>query len=119
MTNQRNKILLVEVCAMPKMYRGFYFHDETPQDLMEALYYIHKNLLRVRILYGDKVLGTIWQHTEYGYIHKTSGDKPTLIIIHNTGRFTGTNQLLENCIMRIEYANKKDGNELYDFKPIN
>lgn len=101
---------------MLKEYAGLYYNINIPQALIECLHYVRVNNIRIRILYGDHKLNTIWRHTECGYIHKTASLQPQPVILYNTGKFTGANQLLENCIMRIEYANKKDGGILYEYK---
>lgn len=93
------------------------YYENIPDSLINALEYARLNNIRIRILYGDPILNKIWQHEEYGYIHKTAGDKPQPILINNNGKFSHPQQLYQDCIMQIEYANKKDGGILYEYKP--
>lgn len=65
---------------------------------------------RIRLFYGDIETGQDWEE-EYdmmGYIGRSTGTKPILLLIHNTRCYGGPG-ILTNCIVKIT----KNGNTLY------
>ena len=61
---------------------------------------------RIRIYYGDVKTGRDWGDKDEGYIGRTTGKIKRPILVHNT-RSSGGSILLDDCIVKIEYANKK------------
>lgn len=94
--------------------------DNTPPALQRIL-------LDLRTAHHDKMYGGIASarvtithtypdtgetYTESGYIGKSTGPKPCLLLIHNT-RSIGGGKLSTNHITEIRYSNKRDGGVIY------
>lgn len=101
---------------MGKKYNGVYYHDGASDELIKVLDHARKNTIRVKLLYGDKELNTVWKHSETGYIHVTRSKEPEPVILYSNGKFAGANQIMEQHIVRVEYANKKDGGTLWEYE---
>jgi hypothetical protein len=66
---------------------------------------------RVTLFYGDPKTGESW-HSETGYIQRSTGAAriPLLVPYRNS---TGGGQIETDTVVRIEFANKKDGGVLW------
>lgn len=74
---------------------------------------------RLRLYYGDAVTGRAWGDVEEGYISRSMGAQKIPILIANA-RSMGGPGILDDCVIKIEYANKKDGGVLWqhpEFQP--
>jgi len=98
-----------------KVVDGTSFSEGTPSKVIEILNrFMHKRNARLRLFYGDRVTGRDWGevHDVTGYIGRSSGTQKIPLLIAKSGS-TGGGGILTNAIVRIEYANKKDGGLLY------
>ena len=80
----------------------------------EALAYAERERLRVRLHYGDTDTGRDWmdRYDVTGRIGRSMGPVKVPLVIANC-RSMGGPAILENCIVRIRHANKKNGGDLY------
>jgi len=89
------------------------FHEETPEEVKTILLNeLHSNN-RIRLFFGDNKTGQVW-YEEYdimGYIGKSTGTKPCLLLINNKNS-TGGGAILTHCIVKIT----KNGRTLYQHK---
>lgn len=68
---------------------------------------------RLRIYYGDPATGLWWGDTQSGYIGRSAGPiKVPLVLWNKVSR--GGPAILDHCIVRVEYANKRQGGVLFD-----
>ena len=90
-----------------KVRNGMYFHASTDEnicfDILEANTY-HE---RLKIWLGDVKTGKAWGDVETGYIGKSTGEIKIPLVVYNTRSFGG-GALLDHCIVKIEYANKRN-----------
>lgn len=86
------------------------------KEILDILEGIRRNKYRARIWYGDKN-GNSWdeEHDVTGYISKSTGIKPCLLLVNNT-RSMGGGAILTNCIIRIDLTS---GKTLYQHENIN
>ena len=86
------------------------YSEGTPERVKDILENeLHSNN-RIRLFYGDPVTGKDWED-EYdmmGYIGKSTGTKPILLIVNNKRCYGGPG-ILTNCIIKIT----KNGVTLY------
>lgn len=104
-----------------KMVNGTFYHDETSYEVIRILenardpkriYHLKHVPYRLKISFGDTKTGKAWGDVETGYIGRSTGTIKIPLIINNQ-KSTGGPALLDHCIVKIEYANKKDGGVLY------
>ena len=90
------------------------FHEETCDRVVYLLHTsIHNRDVRYRIYYGDVKTGKAWGDISTCYIGRSTGSIKIPLAIHNK-RSMGGEALLDHCIVKIEYANKKNGGVLFD-----
>ena len=74
---------------------------------------------RLRIHYGDTATGKPWGDTETGYIGRSCGKQMKVPLSLPFRTSTGGGAISLRSIVKIEHANKKNGNVLYDITPSN
>ncbi len=97
-----------------QLYNGTSYHVDTPQRLMEVLDTLRENRTRITIDYGDTATKESW-HEVYditGHIGRSTGDYKIPLLI-KTSRSYGGGAILDNCILSIRHANKKNGGIIY------
>lgn len=84
---------------------GTYYHESTPQRVIETLEASRKNRTRIKLWYGDTATGQAWGDVEVGTVGRSMGPVKIPILLHNR-RSTGGGAILDHCIIRIEYSRK-------------
>lgn len=94
---------------------GTTYKDETPEDVIRVLERARMARFRIRVDYGDTETGESWGESfdTTGYVGRSMGPVKIPILVHNA-RSMGGGGILDHCIVRIEYANKRDGGVLYE-----
>ena len=94
------------------------YNTETPDEIIKVLEHARLAGARVRIWYGNVSSGRAWGDVEEGRLGRSGGDvKVPVISTHR--KCLGSRQVLDHCIVKIEYANKQRGGVLWthpDFK---
>ena len=72
-------------------YRGVYFYEGTPLTVCDKLIELNKSRERITLDYGDLNTGKSWGDTNdiHGYVGKSTGSKPILILVFNKRSFGG------------------------------
>lgn len=104
---------------------GTAYDRRTNGDLVLKLDRIRQFGSRVRVTYGNPLTGVIWgvdeRHPngdqECGYIGRSMGRVKIPLLIPNA-RSTGGGGLLDHCIVRLEYSNKKKGGVIWQAPPL-
>lgn len=92
---------------------GAWWHPTTPAAIVDTLWpYIGNRDVRLAIEYGDAETGQSWGDAETGYIGRSTGTQKIPLVVHNA-RSMGGGGLLDHCIVRISFANKANGGDLY------
>jgi hypothetical protein len=93
---------------------GTSYNEKTNKKVIEILERARKEGLRLKFAFGDTITGRDWEETHgvTGYIGRSSGNIKVPILLNNR-RSLGGAALLDHCIIKIEYANKKRGGILY------
>jgi hypothetical protein len=93
---------------------GTAYHMDTPDELVAALERIRENRTRVRIYYGDSKTGRDWEESYdvFGTIGRSGGRLKIPLTINNS-RSIGGVSLLDDAIVKIEYANTKQGGVIW------
>ena len=104
-----------------KEVSGTFYHNDTKPEVIDVLERVRHNHVRVEIAYGDTTTGRLWGDKHAGYIGRSCGTIKIPLLVHNN-RSLGGNGLLDDCIVRIRYANKKNrkslGGVLFEIKEI-
>jgi hypothetical protein len=97
-----------------KVFNGTSYHEETPQKLVEVLEGLRESRKRITVDYGDTETGESWGEVYdiTGTIGRSTGGIKIPLLVHNA-RSMGGGALLDNCILSIRHANKKDGGYIY------
>lgn len=95
-------------------FNGTTYADDTPQAVIDVLERARQNGTRVRVHYGDTGNGADWGDTcdVAGTIGRSTGSKKIPLLIPNA-RSTGGAGVLTRHIVRIRYANRAQGGDLY------
>jgi hypothetical protein len=72
---------------------------------------------RLRIHYGTPTTGELWGDVETGYVRNSVGPDKVPVLVHNNTSSGGSAILMDN-IVRIEFANKKDGGVIFESSPL-
>ena len=98
-----------------KFCQGVYYHKDTPDRVVFLLHNaLHSDTRKRFILYyGDRATGRRWRDKVCGYIGRSTGNLKVPLIMHNKRSLDGE-PVLTDCILKIKYANKKNGGTLYD-----
>ena len=94
-----------------KIINGIAFHEETDSKVCEILLrYLHNRDVRLKLDYGDTITGKSWgeSHDITGYIGNSIGKIKIPLLLNNSKSISG-GSILDHCIIKIEYANKKHG----------
>ena len=86
---------------------GTTYQVSTDENLIPVIESLIRNKTRVRVYYGDKQTGKVWNE-EYdvrGYIGRTTGNKSPILVYNK--RSMGGGLLLTNFILRIVETNSK------------
>ena len=89
-----------------KVYNDIYYHINTPDRVIGILNNAYLNDTRLKIYYGDVKTGKLWGDVATGYIGRSTGIIKIPLNIYNK-RSQGGAGILDNCIVKIEYSNKK------------
>lgn len=97
-----------------KLPNGTYYHESTADAVVKALEDCRNSKydFRFKITYGYPETGEAWGDVETGYIGRSTGSIKVPLIIHSN-RSLGGPALLDHCILKIEYANKRQGGIIY------
>jgi len=96
---------------------GTSYYGDTSLELINHLETIRADRTRIRLYYGDIKTGRDWGdvYDVTGIISRSCGNVQIPILIHNN-RSHGGGAILTHCIVRIDYANKKNGGTIYKHK---
>ena len=85
----------------------------------DALAYAERMNIRIRVHYGNVGEGAGMEGVDWGdmydvagHIGRSMGPNRVRLLIHNA-RSLGGGALLEGCIVRVRYANRAQGGDLY------
>lgn len=100
---------------MDNLINGYYvsadgtaFNSETSPLVRVIVDRLRENKERVKIFYGDIETGKLWDDKpDIGHIGRSTGKIKIPLVVYNA-RSKGGTALIDNKIIRIEYANKKD-----------
>lgn len=93
-------------------------YTETPTEIAEVIERARKYGWRIRVHYGDRNFGTDWGdlYDVTGYVGRSlgAGEHPIRVplLLHNA-RSRGGSAILTKNIVRIRFANRKDGGDLW------
>lgn len=93
---------------------GTTYDDRTPLRVAQELERLRGTDTRIRVCYGDVETGQDWGETydTTGRVGRSMGPVKVPLLIHNR-RSIGGASILDRCIVRISFANKRDGGDLY------
>jgi hypothetical protein len=99
---------------MSQIVNGTYYHDQTPASVIRILEDARDRGLRLRLHFGDTASGRDWMdtHDVAGAIGRSWGPVKVPLLINNA-RSSGGPAFLDHCIVRIRYANRAQGGDLY------
>jgi hypothetical protein len=97
-----------------KEYNGIYYQENTSDEIVSLLDWIKENNIRVRFHWGDTKTGKDWgdRYDVTGTIGRSTGEIKIPLLIKSK-RSIGGGHLLDDCIVMIKYANKKQGGIIY------
>ena len=93
---------------------GTAYHVDTPDRLVDILEGLRRRRSRVRVYLGDRKTGRDWEESSdvFGIIGRSTGRIKIPILVNNV-RSLGGGALLDDCIVKLEYANRKDGGVIW------
>ena len=93
-----------------QIVNGTAYSTETSDKMIEILERLMANHTRARFHWGDTKTGQDWGdiYNVRGHIGRSTGRFKIPLLIHNI-RSLGGGALLDDSIVKITYANKKDG----------
>lgn len=92
--------------------------NETPREIIERFYNARMQHIdppsRIRVHYGDTETGRDWGdvYDVSGYVGRSTGPQPIFLLVHNSRSVSG-GSILVDSIVRIRYANRKNGGDIY------
>lgn len=98
-----------------KVVDGVYYDARMKNRLILALARARASGERVRLYWGDPVTGRAWGDVESGRVGRTGGMIKSPILVYNRRSYGG--EIISKSIVKVEYANKKNGGVLYDITP--
>jgi hypothetical protein len=96
-----------------KVVNGTYYDSRTPDRIIELLESARKNHERIRVFYGDVLIGLSWldEYDTIGTISRSMGPQKIPILIKSS-RSSGGGGILDHCIIRIDVkANNYSGHQ--------
>ena len=89
-----------------KEVKGFFFAENTPQEVCDAIVKAYEQKLKVRIYMGDVKTGRTWnkEHDITGTVGRSTGSIKVPLLIA-TSRSMGGGEIMTDCILRIRFAN--------------
>jgi len=96
---------------------GTYYKIGTPEGVIEVLKRARNDDTRIKLTYGDIKTGKNWNEENdiIGYVGRSTGPIRIPILVYNK-RSMGGGSILTDCIIKIEHANKKNGDILWELK---
>ena len=93
---------------------GINYNKKTKDKIVNLLDDLYISRKRVRFYWGDTETGKDWGdcYDIVGRVCKTTGSVPISILVYNNRCFGG-GAILDNCIVKIEHANKNEGGIIY------
>lgn len=93
---------------------GVWYDAGTPVALIKVFDRLINTSIRVKLDFGDTGTSLSWgeMHDTTGYIRRTGGSKPCLILVHNM-RSSGGGAILTANILKIQHSNSRNGGMLY------
>lgn len=101
---------VIERLSPPRIVDGYYFHNSTPVSVCDVI--VRFRSYRLKIWYGDTETGRAWGDVSTGSIGRSTGERKIPLLIANR-RSSGGEAILDDAIVRIDYANKKHGGTIY------
>lgn len=100
-----------------KVVNSTSYHFKTNNEVISVLENARLNHLRIEIDYGDIKTGKSWgeENDTIGYVGRSTGENKIPLLIKNN-RSLGGGSLLDHCIIKIKFSNKKKGDILYKLK---
>ena len=97
-----------------KIVNGTAYHADTKEDIVNILERSRLSGRRLRLHWGNTKTGLDWGDTYdvAGCVGRSGGSIKIPLLIHNS-RSLGGGAILDNCIVKIRYASKKEGGVLY------
>lgn len=93
---------------------GTHYKNETPVTVCDILEESRISLHRIKIHYGNVETGEAWGDVVTCHVGRSTGIIKIPLEIQNMHSLGG-GAILDNCIVKIEHANKKNGTRpLYD-----
>ena len=94
--------------------KNTYYNENTPKQVIEILEHVQNLETRIRIYYGDQMTGEDWKDVRdvEGYVSKSAGKIQKPILMYSTQSTSGAIIFTAN-VVKIEYANKKQGGILW------
>lgn len=90
------------------------YKKNTDTALISILENLRSNGKRITVYYGDTGTKKLWGgDKQSGYIGRSTGWVKIPLLVNNSRSLGGTS-LIEDCILKLEYSNKKEGGILYD-----
>lgn len=91
-----------------KLVNGISYNIATDPNVIKVLEQCKHDHTRILLDYGDAKTNTSWNETYdiTGYIGKSTGIQPILILLHNS-RSTGGTSILTHCIISIKESKGK------------
>lgn len=82
------------------------YHQETAQEVINAMERCRKQRRRIKIYLGDPKTGKTWneEHDIFGYIGLSKGYKAYFPILVHNNRSLGGGSILDHCIVKIREA---------------
>ncbi|MCK5563674.1 MAG: hypothetical protein KAJ07_00370 [Planctomycetes bacterium] len=97
-----------------QIVNGTAYCQDTSKEMIAILERLKANQTRARFHWGDTKTGKDWGDVwgVRGTIGRSTGRIKIPLLIHNS-RSLGGGGMLDHCIVKITYANKKDGGTIY------
>jgi len=92
---------------------GTFYKKDTPIIVCDILEESRISKKRIKIHYGDTKTGKAWGDIVTCHVGRSTGSIKIPLTIANS-RSHGGGSLLDNCIVKIEHANKRDGGIIYN-----
>jgi hypothetical protein len=99
-----------------KIVNGTHYHEKTSQDVIDVLEKARAKRWRLRIHYGNPLIGRDWneQYDVLGRVGRSMGPVKVPLLLYDRRSICGS-PVLDHCIVRIRFANMElnHGDDLY------